>query len=107
MEIEDDTLLMQAIDYYAKLSRQENYTYKFIEIMKNSQKDDVVYIKDVQLLEKIFRCPIRQTLIKLSAYYLGTEITSFSECNRFLGHGKKGAYKINYQTLRSVIINQI
>ena len=103
--IEDDCPLMMSIDHFVKLSNNENYKYKFIEIMRRVEYEDVVFLTDLILLEKEFNCPIRAELIKGSEYYFGVEISKKSELNRFLGRGrgKTKAYKLTFNVLRNAI----
>jgi len=104
-KIETDIPLMQSIDHFAKLANKEDYKYKFIEIMKRIEYEDVVFLNDLKLLENEFKCPIRIQLVKGSIYYLGAEITKITELNRFLGRGrgKSKSYKLDFNRLRNAI----
>nr|WP_320058205.1 hypothetical protein [uncultured Bacteroides sp.] len=102
---EDDYPLTESINHYAKLSNNEDYKYKFIEIMQRIASEEVVYIADLKLLEKEFKCPIRAQLTKGSGCYLGVEISKLSELNRFLGRriGKYKDCKLGFNRLRNAI----
>lgn len=104
-EIEDDYPLMESINYYAKISNHENYKYKFIEIMKRIEAENIVFLADLKLLETEFKCPIRAQLVKGSGFYLGEQITQISEVNRFLGRriGKYKDCKLGFNRLRNAI----
>lgn len=105
-QIENDYLMMESINHYAKISNNENYKYKFIEIIKRIAVEDVVFLSDIKLLEKEFKCPIRNRLVEGSVLYLEEQITRISEINRFLGRriGKYKDYKIGFTQFRNVII---
>ena len=60
--IENDYPLMESINHYAKISNNDDYKYKFIEIMKRIETEDVVFLSDLLLLETEFKCPIRVQL---------------------------------------------
>ena len=104
-QIENDITLMQSIDHFAKLANNENSKYKFIEIMKRIESDDIVFIDDLKLLETEFNCPIRKQLVKASGYYLGIEISKISELNKYCGNGKgrSKAFKLTYNALVKAI----
>jgi len=104
-KIENDYPLMESINHYAKISNREDYKYKFIEIMKRIEAEDIVFLSDLKLLEKEFNCPIRAQLVKGSGYYLGEQITQISEINRFLGRriGKYKDYKLDFNHFRNAI----
>lgn len=76
---------MESINHYAKISNNDDYKYKFIEIMKRIETEDVVFLSDLLLLETEFKCPIRVQLVKGSVFYLREQISRISEVNRFLG----------------------
>lgn len=103
--IENDYPLMESINYYAKTSNREDYKYKFIEMIKRIEAEDIVFLSDLKLLEKEFKCPIRKQLIKGSGYYLGEQITQISELNRFLGRriGKYKGCKLDFERFRKAI----
>lgn len=104
-KIETDIPSMQSIEHFAKIANKEDYKYKFIEIMKRIEYEDIVFPYDFKILEKEFNCPIRAQLVKGSIYYLGTEITKVSELNCFLGRvrGKSKTYKLDFNRLRNAI----
>lgn len=103
--LEEDLPLMQSIDHFAKLANKEDYKYKFIEILKQIESNDIVYLKDLMLIEKEFKCPIRDQLVKGSGFYLGCEITKKSELNRFLGSPRgKNVNKLSFNRLRNAIV---
>ena len=105
-KIEDDYPMMETIDHYAKISNNEDYKYKFIEIIKRIEVEDVVFLSDLKLLETEFKCPIRDRLVRGSGYYLGEQITHISEINRFLGRriGKYKDCKLGFNRFRNAII---
>lgn len=103
-KLEEDLSLMDSIDHFAKTANNENYKYKFKEIMKRIEYEDSVFLSDLMLLEKEFNCEIRKQLIKGSEFYLGVEINKLSELNRFLGDSKNKTYKLTFNTLRKAII---
>lgn len=105
-QIENDYPMMESINYYAKISNNENYKYKFIEIIKRIAVEDIVFLSDLKLLEKEFKCPIRERLVKGSVFYLGEQITQISELNRFLGRkiGKYKNCKLGFNRFRNAII---
>lgn len=43
--IENDYPLMESINHYAKISNNDDYRYKFIEIMKRIEAEDVVFFR--------------------------------------------------------------
>lgn len=104
--VENDYPMMESINHYAKISNNENYKYKFIEIVKRIAVEDIVFLSDLKLLEKEFKCPIRDRLVKGSGYYLGEQITHISEINRFLGRriGKYRYCKLGFNRFRNAII---
>ena len=77
--IENDYPLMESINHYAKISNNDDYRYKFIEIMKRIEAEDVVFLSDLLLLETEFKCPIRVQLVKGSVFYLREQISRISE----------------------------
>lgn len=103
--LEDDYPLTASINHYAKLSNNEDYKYKFIEIMQRIASDDIVYLADLKILEREFKCPIRTQLVKASGWYLGVQISKISELNSFLGRriGKYKDYKLGFNSLRNAI----
>lgn len=105
-QIENDYPMMETINHYAKVSNNENYKYKFIEIIKRIAVEDIVFLSDIKLLEKEFKCPIRAQLVKGSSYYLGEQITHISEVNRFLGRriGKYKDCKLGFNRFRNAIV---
>lgn len=105
-QVENDYPMMESINYYAKISNNENYKYKFIEIIKRIAVEDIVFLSDLKLLEKEFKCPIRERLVKGAGFYLGEQITQISEINRFLGRriGKYKNCKLGFNRLRNAII---
>ena len=46
-KIENDYPLMESINHYAKISNREDYKYKFIEIMKRIEAEDIVFLSDL------------------------------------------------------------
>ena len=103
--IENDSPLMESINHYAKISNNDDYRYKFIEIMKRIEAEDVVFLSDLLLLETEFKCPIRVQLVKGSVFYLREQISRISEVNRFLGRriGKNRDRKLDFNHLRNAI----
>lgn len=104
-KLEDDLPLMESINHFVALSGKEDYKYKFIEILKRIEYEEVVYSEDLTLIEKEFKCPIRDQLVKYSRVYLGCDITKKSELNRFLGppNKKSKVNKLSFNRLRSAI----
>lgn len=103
-DLENDFPLMKAIEYFVKLSNNENYKYKFIEIIKRIAYEDIVFLSDLMLLEKEFKCPIRKQLIKGSSFYLGSEIKTLAGLNRYLGEGNVKSEKLCFNRLRNAIV---
>ena len=105
-QIENDYLMMDSINHYAKISNNENYKYKFIEIVKRVAVENIVYLSDIELLEKEFKCPIRYRIVKGSGFFLKEQITKISEINRFLGRrtGKYKDCKIGFNHFRNAIV---
>ena len=103
--IENDYPLMESINHYAKISNNDDYRYKFIEIMKRIEAEDVVFLSDLLLLETEFKCPIRVQLVKGSVFYSREQISRISEVNRFLGRriGKNRDRKLDFNHLRNAI----
>lgn len=103
--MENDYPLMESINHYVKIANNEDYKYKFIEIMKRIEAEDIVFLSDLKLLEKEFKCPIRVQLLKGSGWYLGQQITQISEVNRFLGRriGKYKDCKLGFNGFRNAI----
>lgn len=102
--LEEDYPLMESINHYARLANKEDYKYKFIEIMKRIEQDDVVFLADLKVLEKEFKCPVRTQILKAPKVYLGigvVGINSISDINLFLGKGKE--YKLDFNGLRKAI----
>lgn len=102
--LEEDYSLMESINHYAHLANKEDYKYKFIEIIKRIEHDDVVFLADLKLLEKEFKCPIRTQILKAPTVYLGigvVGINSISDINHFLGKGK--GCKLDFNGLRKAI----
>lgn len=105
-QIENDSNLMGSINHYVKISNNESRKFKFVELMKRVKLEDVVFIKDLKLIEREFNCPIIAKLIIGSEIYLGEQIARFSEINRFLGK-RTGRYKdckLDFDHLRKAII---
>lgn len=103
--LEDDYPLTESIKHYAKISNREDYKYKFIEIMNRMASEDIVYLADLKLIEKEFKCPVRKQIVRGSVWYLGCEINNITELNRSFGErrGKWKNYKIGFNTIRSAI----
>ena len=102
--LEEDYPLMESINHYARLANKEDYKYKFIEIMKRIEHDDVVFLADLKLLEKEFKCPIRTQILKAPKVYLGigvVGINRISDINNFLGKCK--GCKLDFNGLRNAI----
>lgn len=102
--LEEDYPLMASINHYTHLANKEDYKYKFIEIMKRIEQDDVVFLADLKLLEKELKCPVRTQMLKAPKVYLGigvVGINSISDINHFLGKGK--GYKLDFNGLRKAI----
>ena len=96
--LEEDYPLMESINHYARLANKEDYKYKFIEIMKRIEHDDVVFLADLKLLEKEFKCPIRTQILKAPKVYLGigvvginsiSDIEEMENARRKLDKGQK------------------
>ena len=52
--LEEDYPLMESINHYARLANKEDYKYKFIEIMKRIEHDDVVFLGLLDIVGKAF-----------------------------------------------------
>ena len=52
--LEEDYPLMESINHYARLANKEDYKYKFIEIMKRIEHDDVVFLGLLDVVRKAF-----------------------------------------------------
>lgn len=103
-KIEDDLPLMESISHFAHIACKEELVYKFIEILKRIEMSDVVYLQDLTFIEKEFKCPTRNQLVKGSVYYLGCEIIKKTELNRFLGVSKRNnVVKLSFNKLRNAI----
>lgn|SRR5574344_915027 len=103
--INNDYPMMSTIDHFVKLSNKDDYKYKFIEIVKRIENSDCVFLQDLKLLEKEFKCPIIKALIKGSGYYLNEEISSEKELNRYLGnrYGKYKSKKLDFEMFRKAL----
>lgn len=106
--IENDPNLMEAINHFAKESQNESYKYKFIEIMREMQHTNVVSMKNLNIIDKKFKCPIIDKIIKASDLYLGVEINNKEELKHYIGgegRGKSKTYKLDFDNLRKAIIS--
>ena len=52
--LEEDYPLMESINHYARLANKEDYKYKFIEIMKRIEHDDVVFLGLLDVMQQAF-----------------------------------------------------
>lgn len=114
-EVESDSPLCEALNFYLKRSKNEDKRYKVIEILRQAAHSDTICLADVITLEKLLDFSIRGYILKHTGNYLPgieDEVNTISDVNKYIRKQigidlkRNSKYpKITYSIIRCVISN--